>query len=970
MKPNKIKRITLDSFRAFPSTMDLNFKHGDSVADIVVIYAANGTGKTSTIEGVEWATTGKISRIDNIIENITSRSRNPKEGHILKNRQSVLNHATVTVELESGDYIRRKTKPKSRRNHDYCNGIIESTIQDADKFNNNILSQGSINRFSYEASNGNLFNSLISSKGNSGDIEVYTQLNTIKAKIESNNEEKRTEVSLLKRLIVSEEKLINELKEKNINKTNLSSSEEYVFFRDNFISYRDISEMNANDVSNYISELVITFESLKIKLLEFDVDLYRKHSREAYLANKIIECQTEVVRNKTYENDLLIELNRVKRELQSNGLFIGIDDLDVLNNQLIIFKELKNDIIKHESKVSKLNGFYNKIYNKSLKINIDELRGKENEIHLSTGIMASLFDDFNEKEFILGDEKDITNKIDSALSIIVEKRDSLSKNSFINENAELSYVKELNKKIVNLDNLNIKLLELTREKEKIKSFEDKLVIIKSYVVDVINDKKLSNCPSCGTKFENMTLLMEAINNVSTDSEGLVDGAIGTLTKTKSEVSLDIDRLNEIIETLISEQKIKYSNEIDMLIGRKEQVTQLYSLLSSLKIEHVNVKLSNIQIQLDEILLNLNKKISVNSRKKEKYNKWAININSIIKNQSSAIKEKNIKINSIVSLCFDKYGLDMDSLILKLRSGHVTLFERENLIALEKKLTRTLESINSSLLSINSVISKLYYKSGLSHDLDINKFLERSLFSKKIIRSNYNYIKKNIKTYVISDNFYFTEMVSSIEKKFSSYLKNMQYEKNISEKQKKIAEYEKQCNIKENEISNGINKLSKVNASLVDAMIYFSELASNSINNDILNDMFMYIEPHLKYDKITFKVDLNGNNKGIYIQTHSDENNESTTPIYYLSEAQINILSICIFLANHARTLDCGINSIIIDDPVQSMDDLNSYALIDLCKLFTRRFKKQIIITTHNRSFFNLFKDKLPESRYSTKYITL
>jgi exonuclease SbcC len=135
-------------------------------------------------------------------------------------------------------------------------------------------------------------------------------------------------------------------------------------------------------------------------------------------------------------------------------------------------------------------------------------------------------------------------------------------------------------------------------------------------------------------------------------------------------------------------------------------------------------------------------------------------------------------------------------------------------------------------------------------------------------------------------------------------------------------------------------------------------------------MFMYIEPHLKYDEISFKVDLDGKNKGIYIQAKSSASKENNTPIYYLSEAQTNILSICIFLAKHARKSDTGIDTIIIDDPVQSMDDLNSYALIDLCKIFSRRFNKQIIITTHNRSFFNLFQDKLPESRYPTKFIYL
>jgi len=970
MKPNKIKRITLDSFRAFSSTKILNFEHGESVADMVVIYAPNGTGKTSTIEGVEWATTGRISRLDNIIANITSRSRNPKEGNILKNRQSTLNQATVTVELESGDYIRRKTKPKSSRNHDYCNGILESTVKDADKFNDNILSQGSINRFSYEASNGNLFNSLISSKGNTEDIAVYTQLYTLKTKLEGNNGEKKTEIALLNDLINDEEGLINELKEEGVRNNLFFASDEYVFFKENFTSYRDISEMNANDIINYITQLGFTFESLKIKLLEFDVELYRKYSREVYRAKKIIEFQSEIFKRKKYEKELLIDLNKVKVDISFNNLFIGADNLNVLNNQTLLFKDITKDIINHENKSYKLSRVYNKSYDKSLKINVDELRFKENQIHLLKRTIMSLFDDLHEEDFFLENEKVITNEIDSALSIIIGKRDSLSKEFFINENPELIYVKELNNKLFELERVNFKLSELIKEREKIKSFEEKLVVIKSYVVDVINDKCLSNCPSCGTEFENMTSLMKAINNVSTGSEALVDGAIGTLTKTKSEIFLDVDRLNTIIEKLTSEEKNKCSNEISILTRRKEHVVQLYALLSSLKVEYLNVNLNGIQIHLDETLSNLHEKISLNLRKKAKYNKWIVNINNLIESEHSAIKEKKNKLNSIASFCFEKYGLHMDSLILKSCSGHVTLFERERLLEFDEKLTRDLEKINYNLLCMNGVISKLYSKSGFNHNLDIEDTLNSSMLSKKKIRSNYEYIKEILKTYIISDNFYFTQMITAIEGKFSEYLKSMQFEKNIWDKNKKIIEYKKQRDLKVNELNDGIEKLSNLNASLADAMGYFSELASNSINSDVLNDMFMYVEPHLKYDKINFKVDLNGNNKGIYIQTHSDANNESTTPIYYLSEAQINILSICIFLANHARELDSGINSIIIDDPVQSMDDLNSYALIDLCKLFTRRFKKQIIITTHNRSFFNLFKDKLPESRYSTKYITL
>ncbi|KPL92089.1 hypothetical protein AN167_26430, partial [Vibrio splendidus] len=204
MNKNKIKKITLDSFRAFSDQKELDFEIDNKVADIVVIYAPNGTGKTSTIEGIEWAATGKVSRLDTIISNNNAKNRNPKEGNILKNRYSGKKVGSVTLELESGQLIHRETKPKNNRNHDYCKGILKNSIEEIGDFNNNILNQGTISKFSYEASSGSLFQSLITSKGNSEDVEVYDKLNSIKSSIDKSNSERRTEISYIKSLISKE----------------------------------------------------------------------------------------------------------------------------------------------------------------------------------------------------------------------------------------------------------------------------------------------------------------------------------------------------------------------------------------------------------------------------------------------------------------------------------------------------------------------------------------------------------------------------------------------------------------------------------------------------------------------------------------------------------------------------------------------------------------------------------------------
>ncbi|MBY8233392.1 AAA family ATPase [Vibrio fluvialis] len=265
MNKNKIKKITLDSFRAFSDEKELDFEIDNKVADIVVVYAPNGTGKTSTIEGIEWAATGKVSRLDTIISNNNAKNRNPKEGNILKNRYSGKKIGSVKLELESGKLIHRETKPKSRRNHDYCPGISKGSIKDVENFNNNILSQGTISKFSYEASSGSLFQSLIGNKGNSEDIEVYDKINSIKSSIDKSNSERRTEISYIKSLISNESKDVSLLEGSITEGAEFYSSEDYTLFKKNFMFFQDISEKSISDSISYLTEIKTSFENLKSK---------------------------------------------------------------------------------------------------------------------------------------------------------------------------------------------------------------------------------------------------------------------------------------------------------------------------------------------------------------------------------------------------------------------------------------------------------------------------------------------------------------------------------------------------------------------------------------------------------------------------------------------------------------------------------------------------------------------------------
>ena len=76
------------------------------------------------------------------------------------------------------------------------------------------------------------------------------------------------------------------------------------------------------------------------------------------------------------------------------------------------------------------------------------------------------------------------------------------------------------------------------------------------------------------------------------------------------------------------------------------------------------------------------------------------------------------------------------------------------------------------------------------------------------------------------------------------------------------------------------------------------------------------------------------------------------PSHIFSESQLNTLAISIFLASALEQGWSRFRGIFIDDPVQNMDDLNSYAFLDLI-LGLANNGHQFIISTCNRDFYKL-----------------
>ena len=83
---------------------------------------------------------------------------------------------------------------------------------------------------------------------------------------------------------------------------------------------------------------------------------------------------------------------------------------------------------------------------------------------------------------------------------------------------------------------------------------------------------------------------------------------------------------------------------------------------------------------------------------------------------------------------------------------------------------------------------------------------------------------------------------------------------------------------------------------------------------------------------------------------------SDAPGAFLSSSQMNVLAVSVFLALNLGIPTLPLKVAILDDPLQSLDDLNLLGLIDLLKRMRER--RQLIVSTHDRRFTSLLERKL------------
>jgi DNA repair exonuclease SbcCD ATPase subunit len=126
---------------------------------------------------------------------------------------------------------------------------------------------------------------------------------------------------------------------------------------------------------------------------------------------------------------------------------------------------------------------------------------------------------------------------------------------------------------------------------------------------------------------------------------------------------------------------------------------------------------------------------------------------------------------------------------------------------------------------------------------------------------------------------------------------------------------------------------------------------------ILRRIYRTIDPHPSLRTIDLTPDFSGR-RGELMATLTDSFGAKRVeqPASVLSSSQMNALAVSIFLSLNLGLPRLPLETVMLDDPLQSLDDVNLLGLIDLLR--RARESRQLIVSTHDRRFAHLLVRKL------------
>lgn len=1020
----KIKHVFIQAFRLFgkvpvnlTSTLDPN-----KASNFVAIYAPNGFGKTSFFDAMEFCVTKSIQRVSvNFKENFKVDQEQGSTTFI-HNKDFPKLPIDIVMNFEGHDDIRTTCNPQ-----DECSMLKGNG--DNLYFRNAVLSQDWFSEFLSTSSAEQRFKIFTDYFVETKDLlDYYRRLSTastsfnrmvIKTNKEIKSLKKEIDGKLDAGVILQIEDGVKKLADNGISvrwegKLDAEALTVLRMESDNLIAEikaqkEDIADKIANlNLVSVGNDQIISIQELEN--FEKAIDEKKKQSTECenwlQRLNVYLKAENQVEeRRKSLllcqkEKDRLVYLTDNYEPF--NKIHQGVVQLS-RDKELLLKKIANNHILLDDKyKRKKQQDGILSDYQKER----DSIQNKILKLHDRYVELASLLKMKVESEMSLASKENSLQKTINQHDALVNQKESLCRLRISIEEEtidctigiyvdEVKFIKELNEKIHSEEEQLLLIEKRISEKGALENELQQLIISSHKVLEHL---KGSKCPLCGTDFETQEKLLKNISENTVISTALeedlqeknvladkINKHKNSMSEKRKELFDKIDKENsEIIEKIKS---IDISAK--QLRDEKEQLkSTLNNIVSKLAQDYGDIK-GTIEEDKQKELKGLVKATETNitatqqilSGLEKEINQCLADITSH-EDKIKDIDEKSIALSE------DDFYVEYTS-----RLGDEKLSEecldswKNRLASIDEEIVQIGLQQKSSQCKLDELIKSGFRKENAPSMKDKRNVLAEELSEKLNVWNNTLSFLMTVCMIPIEGRAKSNEIKVAYESVLEATRKNQEkvdtkltllnkYEVllTLGEKYSTNEVRKAELRNKEEQLKEETQKRDLINYERARLQKYLEDFVKGFFQLDIINKLYNTIDPHPEYKQIDFKCDFKNKDPRLNVVMYSVKDGHDTiVPNLYFSTAQINILSFCIFLAKalYAKTdKNEDLGCIFIDDPIQALDDINILSMIDLLRNVAYSLDKQIILTTHDRNFFELLKKKVPAELFGSRFLEL
>lgn len=1027
----KFKKVEISAFRIYNdplnATFDFTTKTGE-IANFISLYAPNGFGKTSFYDAVEWGITKSINRFHIRGKELEKLAKYQTLVNS-ENELALIRNSGTTRETYVKIYNDSTSKPieskfKIHGNQSHEVNFKKPVIHDFQKV---ILSQEWVAAFLMESNGEERYKKFIDNPElkeidnyyNNLKLQYSIYIQNKKDLEEAIGKEKRElkqleEENLLEKFNSQIKLIIENFGDSELTSISLDTTQNEITRLRGYISTKIISTDNLDKLNNFLENLSSARNGDE-KIIGIDnffeiIQLIEDTRRTLEIAKANIQ-KFEIIENlkntlSSYQKDNIEFLNKqseIKTILVSFEEFIRVEarisnKIESINTIRNLLKELEEElgktnrnIISSEEELRGINHRISNIENRlqslpTLQNNLLQTEKHIKEINQSLEDRAIKLVNF-EKEIRHND--DILNEF---IRVKEEAKNGQYSRSIVNEDKSLlALINKVEEKSKILRGIQKKLSEIDL---KIKQQDSLNLQIEAFIkegLNIVNQSRTSSCPLCENTYSSFNQLAERIVNnraLSNILQQLLTEK-NDLDKQNNDLLIDINNENQVLYNQYDKQienlkavNISKLEEIRILNqsnnSNKEELARLTERMDEYLNQIEGLSIGELKNKLNENLdKEKNDKKSLNrvflqqqDAKNEILQKIGNNLKeiSLLEEEISTLRRNELYIN-ISGWLKENYPNEMISenrlvelikdVTKKINEGLVQILQIERDIRKTEKdvIGFTLEGLMSQEKTLESRVYEYKTKSDTYTD-----FLNKS--GVKFEGEN----KSDLLEIIDKNQVQAKLELESEEKRIKEYRNLERYGEHIYEfLQSEIIKNKIKIKEEELEFLNGeiepliSNERQKVKE-------YLEKKIKKFFSEDLIQSLYKKIDPHPDFKEVQFKANFDSDSPRLDVFVKSKNKVETLIPNLYFSTAQINILSLCIFLASALSSKKY--NCIFIDDPIQSMDSINVLSTIDLLRSISVNYDKQIILSTHDENFHNLLKKKMPPELFKSKFLEL